>query len=238
MPWPAPQIDGFVLAATVAEDRGATAAIDALADALRTPVKSRADAIAALDGAARAKELRRIAASLRPIPRPDGGEALPPRARAILAVDVPKDLGAHWIAGAPPPRRGFAASPALRGVLARIASQPSRQEAETAARERGLGRMLLARIGSELDEDARAGLYESLGAEEAAAVLALRAHVEHEAWDAPTIARVRAFVAVSRPGPERTRAIGAMELGAQGDLAGDARSHAWRRAGAEIRESE
>jgi len=239
-------LDGFTLAAAASGDGRAERATDALATEPARAVRARIEELSVLDSAARKAELQRAARSLRPAIAEDA--PLPPRARALLAAEAPRELGARWIAEAPAPRRGFVASPSLRAALRGIATQLSRAPspaphragaAGVAGHERGAGRVLLARISAALHSDDRARILRSLGAEEAAAVMALAAHPGDSSAPAakPTALERGLLAAAMREqlGAELTRALGALGLGAVGDTSqGDAWSDRWRRAGSEI----
>jgi len=227
--------DGVLLAAQVAGDRGAAAAAQALAPSLGARVMLAATALDALSAPSPAEALRAIAAQLRAV-SPERASRLAPRARALLAADVPRALGAVWQREAPAVRRGFAASVGVRAVVRAAAADGWRSaNLELAARELGRGRALLARATAALDADAASALVESLDAAEAAAVLALRALLGVSEGPADTMA-ASLLDAAQRAAPEQlVRALGAMALAVEGDGAsGDVRSHVWRRIALEI----
>lgn len=123
----APQrlIEGYLLAAAISEETEPASAAG-LHDPPRRAILRAASELRALDPDTRRNALRRIAALLREPPPDDA--ALPPRARAIVARDVSREVGRAWIASAPAPRRGFVASAALREVVRRTACSPTASE--------------------------------------------------------------------------------------------------------------
>ena len=124
-------IDGLVLAAIVADQPSSGVASGGLAPGLERALRARLDALAGLGREERREEVTRLAASVRPI---DARAALLPRAGAILASDVPKELGRKWVAHAPPVRRGFRVSAPLKATLRRLAV-PSNRRVERNERE-------------------------------------------------------------------------------------------------------
>lgn len=231
---------GLLLAAQLAGDRGAALALPALASVLGARVCAQADALDALAPQGRADRLRATAAQLRAV-SPDRAARLPPRARALLAADVPRALGSEWQRNAPEVRRGFSAGAGVRAAIRAAASdQPSGIDAELAGRELGRGRALLARAAARLDAGEAAALIDALGAAEAGAVLALSELLDASegAADALADSLLDAARRTSLP-RELVRALGAMALALDGDVsAGDARSHAWRRVAREIAAAE
>lgn len=179
-------IDGLVLAAFTTDDSDGASVRGGLAPGLARALEERLQALAGLERAERRAQVGTLADRLRPV---RGNASLPARAAAILATEVPLELGRAWAAGAPKVRRGFRVSPPLKATLRRLAlpSSPGAQSAERAAAATDDER--LARWAPHLDAD---------------------------------IERVR----------------GALVLGARGDEAGDDRSRAWRRVGAELAEIE
>jgi hypothetical protein len=117
----------MTLAATAREDRDGAAAAGGLSPDLGAALAGRLEALAQLDRTRRRAEVRRLAASLRRVP---SDAALPPRAAALLATHVPREVGQRWLAGAPRIRRGFSASASLRASLRRLAA-PADPAAET-----------------------------------------------------------------------------------------------------------
>ena len=223
-------IEGYLLAASIADDASNEAAAG-LCDALRKEALSASARLAELPHDVRRSELRRIATQLREPPRAD--TELPPRALALLARDVPKDVGRIWLAAAPAPRRGFVASGALREVLRRASRRPRADASpEREAKERGAGREVLARAWKSAGEAERAALLEGLGADEASAVLALAPLVEATGTADARVEAALIRATAAAPGTSRTRVLGAMLAGATAEPGED--HH--RRAGREIAE--
>ncbi|MCB9593212.1 MAG: hypothetical protein H6719_10810 [Sandaracinaceae bacterium] len=125
-------LDGMLLAATAADDRGAAQARPGLAAGLSRALEARASRLEALDADARRAEVRRLAGGLRAI---DESAELPARARAILAPALPLPVGRKWAAHAPPVRRGFRVHPDLKATLRRFAEpcDPGARAAELEA---------------------------------------------------------------------------------------------------------
>lgn len=227
--------DGFALAATVLEDAGADRARAALAPETAEVWLETARRLEARDHGARRAEVRRLVGAVRVAP--DASADLPPRALGLLAAEVPREVGARWMTGAPPPRRGFVASPALRDALRRLAIAAPAGDPDAARRERGAGRELLARAADAVAPEVFHRWMDAIGPEEAGAVMALRAHVAPAApSDASWIVPLIAAAMRASHGIDPTRAIGAMRAGWNGEAGGDARSRALVRAGAELRE--
>lgn len=107
----------FVLAAIAAGDAGASrGAISTELSARVLRVLSEARDAMQLDRAVAIAGLARALALTVP-----EETTLPPRARAIIATLVPKELGAGWMRASPAPRPGFRTSGALRRTLAGLA---------------------------------------------------------------------------------------------------------------------
>lgn len=227
---------GLLLAAQLADDRGAVAALPALAATLAARVRVRAEALATLTPHARAEALRAAAALFRGVSA-ERAAGLPARARALLVAEVPRALGASWQAAAPAARRGFAASEGVRAaVRAAAAEVPQHVDGALAARELGRGRAMLARAMDSRDASLTSPLLATLDAAEAGAVLALRPLLgaPNGAADALADALLEGAQRVA-PLREVVRALGAMALALEGDGSpGDARSHAWRRVAREL----
>lgn len=235
MGWSDRTVEGFLLAATVAEVPAEEVARASVAGPAAQRIAQAAARLRDLDAGRRRRELARIAAVLREPPPAD--VPMPLRARAILAREMPRDVGRVWMGAAPAPRRGFVAGPALRDVLRRAARNTRPEDPETAARERGVGREVLARSLRGLDDHARAAALEPLGPDEAAAVLSLEPLLEDDAGrDRAHEATLLRAATRTSSGTDRTRALGAMALGFRGEAGGDRQSLAWRRAGREIAE--
>lgn len=227
---------GLLLAAQVAGDRGAVAAVPGFATALGLRVGARAEALDALSPSARADVLRETAGQLRFV-SVERAARLAPRARALLAAEVPRALGSLWQREAPAVRRGFSASAGVRAaVRAAAAELPLTVDPELAAREVGHGRALLAgATAGPLAEKVTAAI-DSLDPAEAAAVFALRGLLvaSDDAEDRVSEALLDAVRRASPP-CDRVRALGAMALALVGDgAAGDVRSQVWRRIAREL----
>ncbi len=119
MSWPELTQQGFALAATMADDRGASLAARGLAPSVVGRVTRVAEALEVMDARSRRREVARMAALLAP-PAPEQA-VLPPRAQALLASQVPKEIGRRWLAAAPAPRPGYAPEPGLRTLIAHFA---------------------------------------------------------------------------------------------------------------------
>jgi hypothetical protein len=137
--WSALQQQGFALAASAHDDRGAERALPGLAADVAEQATARARELAGLDRAGRQRWLRAALANLAPAPALRGGAPLAPasalrggappeiattqpsdrpaRALALLAADVPREVGRAWLAAAPPPRPGYAPDPRLLAWL-------------------------------------------------------------------------------------------------------------------------
>lgn len=124
-------LDGLTLAATVAADRSGALATPGLAAPLAEGLASRLRDLGVLDSAGRRAEVRRLAGALVDVPE---DADLPPRAKAILAKDVPRAAGRRWAESAPPVRRGYRVPQGLKATLRRLAA-PGDPGAETAERE-------------------------------------------------------------------------------------------------------
>lgn len=226
----------MLLAAQLAGDRCAVVARSALAGAVGERLGVRAEALEALAPQVRAEALRATAAELRGV-SPERVARFAPRARALLAAEVPRSIGSVWQRDAPPVRRGFAASAGVRAAVRAVASEvPLAADLELAARELGRGRALLARATAALEADVANALIETLDAAEAGAVLALRELLGASDGAADVLADALLDAARRTVQPrELVRALGAMALAIEGDGSpGDARSHDWRRVAREV----
>lgn len=123
-------LDGMVLAATAADDRAGAAGVVGLSSALGTALEAAMTEMAALDRSARRARVHRLTAALRAVPT---DASPPPAVRALLAVDMPPEIGRAWAASAAPVRRGFRLGAALRATLRRLAA-PTTEGAEAAER--------------------------------------------------------------------------------------------------------
>lgn len=134
-------VDGMCLVAIARGDRDGSAAAGlgarlsaALGDALAAHAQS--------DERTRRNAVRGWAEALGAVAEQND---LPAPARALLAADVPRELGRRWMAEASPVRRGFRSTAGLRATLRRYVGAPDPDAAE---RERA--------AGEALDGDARA----------------------------------------------------------------------------------
>ena len=121
MSWPERSLQGFALAATVADDPEAALASPGLAPEIAGHVTKIARELALLDSGARRQRIRGL---VRMLSEPlDPASPLTPRARALLARAVPREVGRSWLADAPAPRPGFQPEPALIALVRRIAAR-------------------------------------------------------------------------------------------------------------------
>ena len=169
-------IDGFLLAAAVAEDAAAEAAREGLTDGLWTALQPAMVGFISANADARRDEMRRIIALLRPSPAPARVDHA--RARAIVAREVPRAVGAGWLRDAPPLRRGFAATTGLRLALLRAGRSVPPRDQGLLNRHRGVGRESLAELKSTMAAADHQGLMDAAGPEEAAATMTLVPLVE------------------------------------------------------------
>jgi hypothetical protein len=105
----------LALAAIAADDPRATRA------ALGPELRERVDAVLADRSrhADRTDAIRALLASVRPA-LPSSSTPVPPRARALLATLAAREIGVSWLSAAPPPRKGFRVSAALRSTILAI----------------------------------------------------------------------------------------------------------------------
>lgn len=185
--------------------------------------------VSSLDTPARRAELERLAASVRVVVHT--GTELPPRARAIVAAEVDRATAQRWAAAAPAPRRRWLAGAALRATVRRIAARSPTDDPDAVGSETGAGRALCARI----EPPVEVTLGAELGAQEAAAVAAMRALGTATARS-PLDDRLLG-VARSIAAPQTlARTVGALALGASGQRGGDTWSVRLRDTGREIAE--
>ena len=105
---------GLLLAAIAASDGDASRA--ALAPALRARIESIThEALRTQDRSAAIRVLLDATTAR----FDDAPQAMPTRARALIATLAPRDLGSAWMRAAGSPRTGFRVSAALRTTLAR-----------------------------------------------------------------------------------------------------------------------
>jgi hypothetical protein len=229
---------GFLLAAELAGDRGAVRALAGLAAPRAAGLAALAAEFDALPREARTRNWREAAAELRRV-SVEGGSRLPPRARALLAAEVPREVGARWLREAPVLRRGFVADEGLRAVV-RAASVAAEGSADVtlAAAARGRGRRWLAAALRGSFAAAARDFVAGLDVDEAGAVLALaRLPETSDPADEFTHDVETWIVAAARAASpsERVVALGVMlEALAQPATGGDRRVRAWRRLAREI----
>jgi hypothetical protein len=112
-------VQGFALAAAIADDRGAALAEPGIAPPAARALLTIPRRLASLSSAARRREIERITAALRPaLP---SHPCLPPRALALIAPLAPKPDGRRWLESAPPPRPDYRPEPGLREIVRRVA---------------------------------------------------------------------------------------------------------------------
>jgi hypothetical protein len=121
MDWSERTVQGFTIAATVADDPHAAMAAPGLAPEIVHSVTRLAKELASLDPHARHARIRELASLLSPTLAEE--PVLAPRAQALLARTVSKRVGRSWLQNARPPRPGFRPDPALVEVIKRIAWQ-------------------------------------------------------------------------------------------------------------------
>ena len=119
MDWPKRAREGFALAATLAQDRGAERAMAGLSRQAVTSLGSLATKLSTSGRQERRQEVRALAMGHAPTV-PDDLEAAP-RALALLAIGVAPELGRRWLTRAPAPRPGFRPQSGLTALLKRIA---------------------------------------------------------------------------------------------------------------------
>lgn len=127
MPFSQETVDGFLLAALLADDSApadwAGVAAHGLAD-----IRKRHGDLSALTTQARSAAL----ASSMGAPSVIAAEGESPRVRAMVSTLAPKDVGRRWLADAPPMRRGYAPERGLRDVVARQVSVGASTESRAA----------------------------------------------------------------------------------------------------------
>ncbi len=128
------EVDGFVLASVVHDNKEPV-------DSALMPLAGQrcAQALGRLreaERAMRARTLRTITARMRGQIQLERVQTFPPRARALLATEVPKSLGSGWLREAGPPRRGFRATDELRAFVRRWSAAAALQARSARERER------------------------------------------------------------------------------------------------------
>jgi len=111
-------LQGFLLAATVLEDRETEEGLRGLCPALVERVRAVLTALPD-DREERLSDVKTIARGTRV--RPEMEDRLSPRARALVAVDVAREVGERWLSEAPPIRKGYRAPTGLRRTLRKAA---------------------------------------------------------------------------------------------------------------------
>ncbi len=110
---------GFALAATLADDRTLAHVSATMPEAQRVPVQSLLSQLDIADASHKIRVLRTMAESVR---GEISGSGLPPRARALLARFLPKEIGRTFLEGAPQARHDFAPEPELSATLRHFAT--------------------------------------------------------------------------------------------------------------------
>jgi len=165
--------------------------------------------------------LRRVAQRLQPTIT---ATSLPARARALLAAEVERERGERWLREAPPPRRGFRASPGLRATLARWGRDDAAPTAEDDTAARGRGRRALVRARRLLPADDACLRELHVEAEEAVAVQTLEGLVPETSDGAsPELLRMLLRASAARPAElDVSLAVGRMLDGAMAEEDGRA----------------
>jgi hypothetical protein len=125
--WSALQQQGFALAASAHDDRGAERALPGLAPDVAEQATVRARELSGLDRGARQRWLRAALAQKPAISTQPGDR--PARALALLAAEVPREVGRAWLAAAPPPRPGYVPDPRLLAWLRVLCADASPRNA-------------------------------------------------------------------------------------------------------------
>jgi len=114
--WSAQRQQGFALAAAAHDDRAGERALPGLARDIAADAAAHARSVAQLDRAARRRWVRDLLGT-RPALDLRSAETRPARALALLAGDVPRDVGRRWLAAASVPRAGYVPDPRLLALL-------------------------------------------------------------------------------------------------------------------------
>lgn len=184
--------DGMALAATAQGDRDGAGARGGLAPSLAEPFEARMRSLAALDRTQRRREVKRLAEQRRAVAE---DADLPPRARALLAADVPKEVGRAWLA-ASPVRPGFRVTPGLKATLRRLAApaEPDAvadEEAAAARAEAHVHAAALRRFAQKLGGERRVlgalllGAERRLGGDATSRAWRRIGHELRVAWEGP-----------------------------------------------------
>lgn len=121
---------GFALAALMANDPSAAAALERLAPPLKAQMGARMEALRAAQKTDKVRAVQHLSVHARAHVVQHTHE--PRRVLAILATEVERERGMVWLAAVPRHRAGWAASPSLKD---RIIRQAGPTAAERAAQE-------------------------------------------------------------------------------------------------------
>jgi hypothetical protein len=113
--------DGMVLAALSAGDRDGSAA-RAMSPALAAVLQKRLAEVARSSREERHAAVRVLSEALGALEPSVELSGWPPRMRALLAADLPREMAVSHLGSAPPVRRGFRLSRGLRITLRRLAA--------------------------------------------------------------------------------------------------------------------
>jgi hypothetical protein len=114
--WSAQRQQGFALAAAAHDDRAGERALPGLARDVVSEAVAYARGLAQLDRVERRRWVRDLLGS-RPALDLRSAGTRPARALALLASEVPRELGRSWLAAAPAPRAGYVPDPRLLALL-------------------------------------------------------------------------------------------------------------------------
>jgi hypothetical protein len=114
--WSAQRQQGFALAAAAHDDRAGERALPGLARDVAASAGAHVRSVAQLDRAARRRWVRDLLA-VKPALDLNSAGTRPARALALLASDVPREVGRNWLAAAPSPRAGYVPDPRLLALL-------------------------------------------------------------------------------------------------------------------------
>jgi hypothetical protein len=114
--WSAQRQQGFALAAAAHDDRAGERALPGLARDVAAGACALARGVAQLDRAARRRWVRDLLVARAPLDL-SSVATHPARARALLASEVPREIGRAWLAAAPAPRAGYVPGPRLLALL-------------------------------------------------------------------------------------------------------------------------
>ena len=114
--WSAQRQQGFALAAAAHDDRAGERALPGLARDVAASACADARKVAQLDRAARRRWVRDLLGAQPALELRSAGTR-PARALALLASEVPRDIGRSWLAAAPALRAGYVPDPRLLALL-------------------------------------------------------------------------------------------------------------------------